>query len=138
MKFYRFFQVAVLFLCSSAALSQVIDPRSVGAEDVSNGIKVYWASVNETGVAWYRIERRVPSTDYFVLLVSNKRAEGSGTSYDFLDDTAFRTSGTIYQYKITPVNAAGQQVESQYYVSTTKKEVSSVRRTWGSIKAMFR
>jgi len=139
MTLHRLSLAGLLLLCSSIALSEVLDPRRLAAVDVSNGMKLYWASIDETGIAGYMIERKAGANGSFIPLISQmKRAEGNGRQYSFSDETAFRTTGTFYQYRITPVNAAGAAVGSPYYVSGTKNNVSSVRRTWGSIKAMFR
>jgi len=53
-----------------------------------------------------------------------------------LDETAFRTTGTFYKYRITAVYSSGAR--SDPYEIGVSHTVSSVRRTWGSIKAMFR
>jgi hypothetical protein len=86
------------------------------------------------------IERKAGGSGAFVPLVSQRiPAKGNNQEYKYEDQTAFKTtSSTFYQYRLTPVNDAGQAVGSPYYVSIDHNSVSSVRRTWGSIKAMFR
>jgi hypothetical protein len=66
--------------------------------------------------------------------VGEKSPAGAGTEYSFRDKSVFRTTGNFYQYKVSIVSSAGN---SEYFVSVDHS-VSSVRRTWGSIKAMFR
>lgn len=132
-----FLLVVVLLLFSSASLAGVIDPQSLRADDVSNGILLHWNSVDESSVAAYTIERKAGMTGPWVPVISRYTAKGNGQVYEIPDETAFRTSDTAYQYHITAVNRTGGVV-ADYYVTATKKSISSVRRTWGSIKAMFR
>ncbi len=139
MMLHRFSLAALLLLCSSIALGEVIQASSVRAQDDGNGVIVRWTSLDETGVAGYMIERKAGGSGSFIPLVSQKiAARGNSQDYQYEDQTAFRTTGNFYQYRLTPVNSAGQAVGISYYVSIDHNNVSSVRRTWGSIKAMFR
>ena len=128
----------VVFGCT--AMSGVIRDGSLSAESQSNGVSIRWTSDNETGVAAYKIERSVSDgSSGFIIVVERFAAKGSGQAYIFVDETAFRTTDSFYRYRITPVDAYGNQVgPEQYYTSVISSKVSSVRRTWGSIKAMFR
>jgi hypothetical protein len=136
---YRHLLVVLLLLCSSVAFCEVIQANSLRAQDDGNGVVLRWTSVDETGVAGYMVERKAGGTGNFVPLVSQAlQGKGNNQNYLFEDETAFRTTGTFYQYRITPVNSVGTPVGSSYYVSIDHNNVSSVRRTWGSIKAMFR
>jgi hypothetical protein len=138
--FQRVLLTVVLLLWSSVALCDVIQASSLRAQDDGNGVVVRWTSLDESGVAGYMIERKAGGSGTFVPLVSQLiQAKGNSQNYMYEDQTAFKTtSGTFYQYRLTPVNGAGQAVGSPYYVSIDHNNVSSVRRTWGSIKAMFR
>lgn len=139
MRFHRRSLAVLLLLWSSVALGEVIQANSVRAQDDGGGVAVRWTSQDETGVVGYYIERKAGGSGTFIPLVSQPIAvKGNGQNYLFEDETAFRTNGSFYQYRLTPVNGAGQAVGSSYYVSIDHNNVSSVRRTWGSIKAMFR
>jgi hypothetical protein len=122
------------------ALGEVIQASSLRAQDDGNGVIVRWTSMDESGVAGYMIERKAGGSGAFIPLVSQVIvAKGNSQDYRYDDQTAFKTTtGTFYQYRLTPVNSAGQAVGTSYYVSIDHNNVSSVRRTWGSIKAMFR
>jgi hypothetical protein len=101
-------------------------------------VVVKWTSEDETGVSGYMIERKSGAGGVFIPILSQKiTAKGSRQTYEFADETAFRTTGSFYTYRITPVNDVGAAVGNPYYVSIDQNP-SSVRRTWGSIKAMFR
>ncbi len=139
MKLHLLFLAGVLLLWSSVALGDVIQANSLRAQDENSGVSVRWTSLDENGVAGYMIERKTGGSGTFLPLISQPiPVKGNNQNYVYEDETAFRiTSGNFYQYRITPVNSAGQVVGASYYVSINKY-VSSVRRTWGSIKAMFR
>lgn len=139
MIFHRRSLAVVLLLWSSVAFGEVIQANSLRAQDDGSGVAVRWTSQDETGVVGYYVERKVGGSGTFMPLVSQAiPVKGNGQNYLFEDETAFRSNGNFYQYRLTPVNNAGQAVGSSYYVSIDHNNVSSVRRTWGSIKAMFR
>ncbi len=128
----------LLVVLGGIAVCGVVRDGSLSAESQSNGVSIRWTSDNEAGVAAYRIERSA-SDGSFLMLVDRYAAKGSGQSYLFVDDTAFRTTDSFYRYRITPVDGTGSQVgPEQYYTQLISRNVSSVKRTWGSIKAMFR
>ena len=85
------------------------------------------------------MERSTQGGDGFIVINQRFAAKGSGQSYVFLDETAFKTTDTFYRYRITPLDTSGSPVGGvQFYTQVITKSPSSVRRTWGSIKAMFR
>lgn len=138
--FSRVSGVAFLLVFAGAtALCGVIREGSLSAESQSNGVTVRWTSDNESGVAGYRIERSLADGSGFIVLINLLPTKGSGQSYTFVDETAFRTTDSFYRYRVTPVDRNDNEVGGeQYYTSVISSKVSSVRRTWGSIKAMFR
>lgn len=108
--------------------------HGLAATSVGGKIVVTWTSDDESGVSGYLIERKAGVDGQWITLTDPlMRPLGSGTNYTFEDNTAFKTSGTFYQYKITAVGTG-----NVFYVSVSHESVSGVRRTWGSIKAMFR
>lgn len=138
MSFQRLSLAFILVLWSSLALAEVIQPTSLRAESSANGVLVKWTSEDETGVAGYMIERQAGASGGFIPMLSQKIiAKGNRQSYEFADETAFKATGNFYTYRLTPVTDAGRPVGNSYYVSINQNP-SDVRRTWGSIKAMFR
>ena len=136
----RFSFVAILVaVLGNIALCGVIRDGSLSAESQSNGVSIRWTSDNESGVVAYRLERSLADGTTFMTLVDRLPIKGSGQSYLYTDETAFRTTDSFYRYRVTPIDATGSQVGGQqYYTGLISSKVSSVRRTWGSIKAMFR
>jgi hypothetical protein len=108
--------------------------HGLAATSLSGKIVISWVSDDETGVTGYIIERKAGMDGPFIRLTDPPiHPLGSNSSYTFEDNTAFRTTGTFYQYRITAVGTT-----NVYYVSVSHDNLSGVRRTWGSIKAMFR
>ncbi|MBF8278563.1 MAG: hypothetical protein HW390_3636 [Candidatus Brocadiaceae bacterium] len=128
--------VALLLVVSSAALSGVI--RDGSFSGISNGsdITLRWVSEDESGALRYEIERKAGLNGQFVFL-SQLALRGNNISYTYVDDSAFRTSESVYQYRIKVVLSSGVSV---YYgpITVTHSVNSVAKRTWGSIKAMFR
>ena len=128
-----------LVLGTGLATAGVIRDGTLRAESLPSGVSVQWVSEDETGVACYLIERSQSGGDSFIPLMQRFAAKGSGQSYQFLDETAFKTTDSFYRYRITPLDGAGNVVGGgQYYTGLIRKVINSVHRTWGSIKAMFR
>ncbi len=131
-----FLLVGVLALCiTGLAYAGVIKGQPTARSDGSS-ITVHWDSDDETGVVGYEVARMVGWDGQYVVLLASYKAKGSNQSYDFVDETAFRTSATFYKYRITALYSNGAR--SDPYETGVSHTVSSVRRTWGSIKAMFR
>ncbi len=122
----------VILLVASAYAGGIKD-GSLSAYSNGSSIVVRWISDDEHDVRGYMIERRAGVDGPFVQLTDPYLApRGSGVSYEYVDNSVFRVNDNFFQYRITTV---GNGVT--YYVMVNYR-VSSVRRTWGSIKAMFR
>jgi hypothetical protein len=131
----RSIAVALLLMTVLPALALAGGIRDGSLSAYSNGtsIVVRWVSDDEAGVIGYMVERKAGRDGIFIPLTSPPlRAQGGGASYEYIDNSAFRVTDNVYQYRITALG-----INAVYYVSV-QHSVSSVRRTWGSIKAMFR
>ena len=121
------------------AITAVAGPNvfsSFRAVPQNDDIVVYWRSMNETGVQYYDIERRSDEIPEFRRL-ERIAAKGTGTSYSYTDNGAFYkpTSGKRFTYRIRAAGSAGDQYSPMVSVV---HEVSSVKRSWGMIKELFR
>lgn len=117
-----------------ATLSQVTNDN-VRASSDGSAIKVTWKVTSEINIEKYFIERRAGTSGDFIR-ISTKLPEGK-LEYTFEDQTAFKTSANIYQYQIRIIFINGNPDILLGPTSVTHS-VNSVKRTWGSIKAMFR
>ncbi len=126
--------LAILFSIAPA-VADVIRAGTLQATSDGVDVTVRWVSEDESGVTMFEIERR-GGTDGDYATVGVIEPKGPSV-YEFVDHSAFMKSASIYQYRIKVSFSNGQ---SPYYTNpmTISHAVSGVRRTWGSIKAMFR
>jgi hypothetical protein len=127
---------AVLLMCVLAASAYAGGIKSETLTAYSNGssIVVRWVSDDEQGLQGYKIERRADGRGSFVQLTDSYIVpRGNGSSYEFVDNSVFRVTDSYYVYCVTAVGSASEPC----YV-TVRHSTRGVRRTWGSIKAMFR
>jgi len=127
-----------ILAAASIALAGGIKDGSLSAKSNGSEIVVRWTSDSERGVIAYRIERRAGSegSPFVLLTAPDISPRGDGAFYEFIDNAVFRTMGNAYVYRVTAINADNSI--ASYTVTVVHEGVSSVRRTWGSIKAMFR
>lgn len=105
----------------------------------SNGtdIVVQWRTVSERSVARFEIERASGTDGNFLLVGSKIALRQDNSAYEFVDRQVFKNAGGIYQYKVVVVMDDGKRLPTPF-VTTVSHLSSTARRTWGSIKAMFR
>jgi hypothetical protein len=106
------------------------------AKSEQSAILLEWKTGFEDNLNHFEIERSASNTNNFVKIESIS-AIGSNSYYYFRDDVASSPqSNTIYYYRLKLVAN-----NSSYAYSNTvivNHVISSVRDTWGSIKAIFR
>ncbi len=117
-----------------ATLSQVTNDN-VRASSDGSVIKITWKVASEINVEKYAIERRAGVSGVFIR-ISTKFPEGK-SEYTFEDQNAFKTSANIYEYQVRIIFNNGNPEHILGPISVSHS-VNSVKRTWGSIKAMFR
>jgi hypothetical protein len=127
-----------ILAATSVALAGVIRDGSLVAKSNGSDIVVRWTSDSERGVIGYRIERRAGAegSPFVLLTLPEISPRGDGVFYEFIDNAVFRTMGNAYVYRVTAITSDNST--ASYTVTVVHDGVSSVRRTWGSIKAMFR
>lgn len=122
-------------LAVSTALSDVIKQGTLQATSDGVDVTLRWVTEDEANVLLFEVERRSGTEGSFVKI---GQIDPKGPSlYEFVDHSAFMKVTSIYQYRIKISFSGGQ---APYYTNplTVSHTVSGVKRTWGSIKAMFR
>jgi hypothetical protein len=129
--------LVLLLLIALPLLAGQIRDGSLSANSNGTNITIRWMSDDESGVARFEIERKSGVNGQFISLAPIA-LRGNNSVYEYVDDSAFRGFvESIYQYQIKVVFGNGAPPVI-YGPITVRHDVSSVRRTWGSIKAMFR
>ncbi len=103
----------------------------------SNGdnIVLTWQTGDELNVKEF-IVLRGPDKDH-LSKIAEIPAKGSNSEYQFVDENAYKIEGSFYAYGLVILDENGSRSEPMY-AFVTHNGVSSVKRTWGSIKALFR
>ncbi len=126
----------VMVMCIGfVALADVVKTGSFQASSDGINVDLRWMTEDETNILHFEIERR-SGVDGSFIAIGTIDPKGS-SMYEFIDYSAFRKTTTVYQYRIKITFTNGT---APLYIGplTVTHSVSGVRRTWGSIKAMFR
>jgi hypothetical protein len=133
---YIFF--AILFV--SFSLFGGVKKNSVQAKSDGSTITIWWETDDVSGIQSFKVLRSISPLSGYEVAGTVYPKEGA-TLYSFEDDQPFMKTTTLYYYRIETVGTSGSQ---SYEPSLDGSGVavdhttSGVRRTWGSIKAMFR
>ena len=124
-----------LLVTWSVASSHVIEPNSFKATNAGADVILSWRTTDETNVREFQIERRSSDEPDYALIGTVGASKQS--PYVFRDHSAFKKITSYYYYRLVTVflDNSKQTFNEEAQVDHT---VSGVRRTWGSIKSMFR
>ncbi|GAB4300128.1 MAG: hypothetical protein Kow0098_27200 [Ignavibacteriaceae bacterium] len=104
------------------------------AHSEGESIKLEWKTGEETNLSHFVIERRTPDAGF--IEIDQLPAQGSNSYYSYIDDSAYRVNDLVFIYRLKIVDNDNQISYSAEV--TVSHSISGVKRTWGSIKAMFR
>jgi capsular polysaccharide biosynthesis protein len=126
--------IILLVILSSLVSAQISVPQITGVSPQSDGtILINWTIGSENGVVYYEIYRSTDINGTFSLIGNAQK----GTLY-FIDKTdLFKTTSRYFCYKVTAVGSSDSRTSNIMGVSYSSTS-SAAKRTWGSIKAMFR
>jgi hypothetical protein len=109
--------------------------HSFTAKSTNGDIILQWSTGEEKDLARFEVQRKAGLQGEYTPLATIT-PKGSNSFYEYVDKSAYKSSDTIYKYRLAIVNTDGSVAYSQELV--VPHGVSGVKRTWGSIKAMFR
>ncbi len=130
---------ATLFFIASSGV-RVLEFKAEIPQDSSNEIHLKWVVTDEVGIQHYQLKRKmVQDQDFKSIEIIQTLAGGSSQTktYEYIDRNVFRTTANsepvIYKLHIHYTNGGSDLIgQAQINYSST-----AIRRTWGSIKAMF-
>jgi hypothetical protein len=125
----------LMLLVVTAAMAGVIREGTLQARSDGSNVTIQWGTTDESNIREFAVERRSGTVGEFTSIAVIVK-KGTNSFYEYIDRSAFKSTGTIYQYRVKSVAIAGTSEYSS--VLTISHNVSSVKRTWGSLKAMFR
>ena len=129
--------VVVLSLVLTGLLFAATELQYFTGKNDADSILLEWKTGNEDNLNHFEIERSASEPNNYVN-VGSVTAIGSNSYYYFRDNTTFGNPpmAPIFYYRLKLVDNNNGYVYSQ--TITVTHVISSVRDTWGSIKAIFR
>lgn len=101
----------------------------------SDNVVLSWHTTTEDNLREISIERRTVNGVFTE--IGKLPAKGDNSTYTFVDENAFKIDDGVYMYRLKFVYNDGKQPTYSAELSVT--HLTSVgKRTWGSIKALFR
>jgi hypothetical protein len=126
----------LLILLAAGLLYAATELQYFTGKNESDTILLEWKTGAEDNLNRFEIERSASAPNNYVS-IGSVTAIGSNSYYYFRDNTSSQLfTGQIYYYRLKLVDNSGNYVYSQ--TITVTHIISSVRDTWGSIKAIFR
>jgi hypothetical protein len=102
--------------------------------DSDNNVVIEWKTAEEVNLRNFVIERKSPQSSYMEIAVIEP--EGDNSFYSYEDETAYKGNDLFFTYRLKIVDTSNNISYSAESSVSTKP--SDIKRTWGSIKAMFR
>ncbi len=132
-KSYKIYIILIL-LCSAGVIYASTVLQYFTARDESDAILLEWKTGVEDNLNHFEIERSASNTNNFIN-IGHITAIGNNSYYYFRDEMNLGNP-SIYYYRLKLIDNSGGYVYSN--TITVTHIISSVRDTWGSIKAIFR
>jgi len=106
-----------------------------GLTAVSDGqsVKLTWQTTSEENLQSFIVERKASDGEFIQIATMSPEDD---QYYEYVDRNAYKTEDAVYIYRLSIVETSGSVSHSGE--ASVLHNVSSVRRTWGSIKALFR
>ncbi len=128
--------IAAVFVLGAASVTLFSVRLSYfSVQPKGDNFEIAWQTDVEDGVSAYELHRRTTTTNNEFVLVRTEAPHGAGRLYSVRDDQVFKSASELIDYRLQAILADGSRqvlrLESVNYTPT------AIRRTWGSIKAMF-
>lgn len=129
----RFTIIFIFLLAISTVLAGALLDYFHAQNDGDN-VQLEWKTTIESNLANFVVQRRTPESQYIDLGTVNPK--GNNSIYTYTDLSAYKMTDLVFVYRLKIVDTDGS-VAYSVEVSVSPN-ISGVKRTWGSIKAMFR
>lgn len=130
---FRYYLYIIIFLAIATVYAGTFLEYFHGRSE-GDDVRLEWKTREEVNLQHFRIERKTPQNSF--VEISTVQPKGNNSYYTYLDQSAYKTTDMIFIYRLKIIDTNGQTSYSNEV--TVSHNVSGVKRTWGSIKAMFR
>ena len=124
-----------ILLCTAGVIYASTTLQYFTARNDQEAILLEWKTGVEDNLNRFEIERSAANQNNFIN-IGHISSIGNNSYYYYRDDIGALQNSTIYYYRLKLVDNSGNYVYSN--TITVTHIISSVRDTWGSIKAIFR
>ncbi len=141
MKIIFFFILLIALYTFALAYEGIIE--SFSARSDTNSITIEWRSISEQQLSKFELERSSNKSGF--QRITSIDTKGTPSNYKYIDNEAYFKSQpsddnplqkTVFYYRLKLINKDNSHSYSN--TITVTHEVSTVKRTWGMIKEMFR
>jgi hypothetical protein len=124
-----------LFVFSGMIFAQSSTPVITDVKQDNDGtMKISWSIGSEDGIDHYEIFRSTGTTGEFSHIGNVSRGK-----FSFVDNyDLFKTTGKYFRYQVRAMHEDFVVSQSAIVGASYNSTSSAAKRTWGSIKAMFR
>ena len=124
-----FLILAFVSVAFGSAILNYFEVKSQG-----DNVQVEWQTGTESNINHYSIQRRTPQTSF--VEIATLQPKGSNSLYTYVDQSIYKTNDVIFIYQLKIVDS---DMQATYSIErSASPNISGIKRTWGSIKAMFR
>ncbi len=124
----------ILLLTTSTVIFAGAEILKFTARSQNGDVIVQWQSSSETNIKHYVVERKTVNGSFIEIAIVQPLGS---RNYEFVDKTAFKGSDVLYVYRLKIVDNDGS-VSYTWEIAVPHNVSSVTKRTWGSIKALFR
>ncbi len=129
----KLFQILLVLSIIGTSLAGAFMEYFHGRTEGEN-VKLEWKTGEESNLKNFVIERKTQQSSYVDL--TTLQAKGDNSFYSYVDESVYKSSDYVFTYRLRIVDQ-DQRISYSSEVSVSPS-ISGVKRTWGSIKAMFR
>jgi len=126
----------VVCLCLTGASKEysTVTLRYFSVELAGNAFDVSWEAQEEEDVQRYELYRKTSFATEFSQ-IATRTPHGANIAYRFQDDQVYKSGMDQVDYRLEVVYSSG--VRQQLAEKKVNYTPTAIRRSWGSIKAMF-
>ena len=125
--------VLVLIFSVFTFAGVILDSFTLSSRD--DQVVLEWRTQDEVNIDRFEVLRKNQNTDF--IKIAEVKATGSYSNYKYTDKNVYKTTTNNYTYKLRFIDVSGN-TDGYSSEKSIMPNISSVKRTWGSIKALFR